>query len=62
LSMTKTSIPYKDTHAAKGSELYKALEEGDMKKAKAVYDATTERMKFLASRRNSAIGAEKAKA
>jgi hypothetical protein len=40
-------IPYKDTFAAKGSELYRALTEGPVegraKAAKAVYDATTER-------------------
>jgi hypothetical protein len=40
-------IPYKDTFAAKGSALYEALQEGDQKKAKAIYEATTERMKQL---------------
>ena len=44
-------IKYKDTFAAKGSQLYAALTEGPeaerAKKAKAVYDATTERMKAL---------------
>jgi hypothetical protein len=40
-------IPYKDTFAAKGSALYEALMEKDAKKAKAVYDATTARMKAL---------------
>lgn len=40
-------IPYKDTFAAKGSELHKALLEGDQKKAKSVYDDTTVRMKQL---------------
>lgn len=38
-------IPYKDTFAAKGSALYAALLEGDQKKAKAIYDDTTKRMK-----------------
>lgn len=41
-------IKYKNTIAAKGSALYAALTEGPEsereKKAKAVYDATTERM------------------
>lgn len=41
-------IKYKNTFAAKGSALYAALTEGPeaerAKKAKAVYDATTERM------------------
>lgn len=46
-------IKYKNTFAAKGSALYAALTEGPenerAKKAKAVYDATTERMlKLLA--------------
>lgn len=44
-------LPYKDTFAAKGSALYAALTEGPVseraKLAKAVYDATTERMKAL---------------
>jgi hypothetical protein len=44
-------LPYKDTFAAKGSELYRALTEGPVngraKAAKAVYDATTERMHAL---------------
>lgn len=46
-------LPYKDTFAAKGSELYRALTEGSSdpaaraKNAKAVYDATTQRMKAL---------------
>jgi hypothetical protein len=49
-------IPYKDgsgraTFAAKGSQLYAALTEGPekdrAKNAKAVYDATTERMNAL---------------
>lgn len=41
-------LPYKDTFAAKGSQLYAALTEGPVneraKAAKAVYDATTQRM------------------
>ena len=44
-------LPYKDTFAAKGSQLYQALTEGPVKdrakNAKAVYDATTERMYAL---------------
>jgi len=44
-------LPYKDTFAAKGSELFRALTEGPekdrAKAAKAVYDATTERMYAL---------------
>jgi hypothetical protein len=40
-------IPYKDTFAAKGSELYRALTEGTPQQAKQVYDATTARMKSL---------------
>lgn len=44
-------IKYKDTFAAKGSQLYAALTEGPenerAQKAKAVYTATTERMKAL---------------
>jgi len=40
-------IKYKDTFAAKGSALYEALKEGDMKKAKQIYDATTERLNAL---------------
>lgn len=44
--MTK-GIPYRDTFAAKGSDLYNALMEGDLKKAKQIYEATTERMLAL---------------
>jgi hypothetical protein len=44
-------LKYKDTFAAKGSALYAALTEGPeperAKKAKAVYEATTARMKAL---------------
>lgn len=44
-------LKYKDTFAAKGSALYAALTEGPeaerAQKAKAVYTATTERMKLL---------------
>ena len=41
-------IPFRDTFAAKGSDLYKALvEEKDLKKAVQIYNATTERMKAL---------------
>lgn len=44
-------IPYKDTFAAKGSDLYKALTESKPedrdKNAKKVYDETTVRMKQL---------------
>lgn len=36
-------IPYKDTFAAKGSQLHAALVEGDAKKAKAIYEDTTRR-------------------
>lgn len=36
-------IPYKDTFAAKGSQLYDALLVGDAQKAKAIYDDTTRR-------------------
>lgn len=50
-------IPYKDTFAAKGSELYRALTEGPenerAKKAKAVYNDTTERMKQLTKGANN---------
>lgn len=44
-------LPYKDTFAAKGSQLYFALTEGPenerAKGAKAIYDATTQRMLAL---------------
>jgi hypothetical protein len=44
-------LKYKDTFAAKGSQLFLALTEGPAdgraKAAKAVYDATTERMYAL---------------
>lgn len=47
-------IPYKDTFAAKGSQLYAALTEGPEKDrasaAKKVYEATTERMKALTNK------------
>lgn len=36
-------LPYKDTFAAKGSQLHAALIEGDAKKAKAIYEDTTRR-------------------
>lgn len=43
----KNSIKYKDTYAAKGSQLHAALTEGDATKAKQIYNETTERMKAL---------------
>ncbi len=53
--MHKKCIPYKDTMAAPGSDLYKALTEAPLdiraKVAKDVYTATRERaMKLLGSK------------
>ncbi len=38
----KVCLPFKDTWAAKGSELYEALEAKDFVKAKAIYDRCEE--------------------
>ena len=40
-------IPYKDTFAAKGSELYDALTAGDQALAKRIYNFTTARHKAM---------------
>lgn len=42
--IVKDAIPFRDTVAAPGSELYKALMENDLQKALQIYNATTERM------------------
>lgn len=36
--MHKKAIPYRDTHAAPGSQLHEALTSGDLKKAKQIYE------------------------
>lgn len=46
----KKGIPYRDTYAAKGSDLYNALMEGNLKLANQIYNATTERMKALTAK------------
>ena len=45
--MVKGAIPFRDTVAAPGSELHKALVENDLQKAIQIYNATTERMLLL---------------
>jgi hypothetical protein len=36
--MHKKAIPYRDTHAAPGSQLHEALASGDTKKARTIYE------------------------
>ncbi len=49
--MVKGAIPYRDTIAAPGSQLHKAITEGNLKLAKQVYEATTERFVALTRQR-----------
>jgi hypothetical protein len=41
---TKACKPFKDTWAAPGSQLHAALEDGDRKKAAAIYDECEKRL------------------
>lgn len=54
-------IRYKDTLVGKGSELGKALESGDAKKAEQVYKDTTARYASMHSKEDRAWFAMKAK-
>jgi hypothetical protein len=45
------SILYKDTRAAKGSDLYKALQDKDMKKAEQIYQQCEEDARKLLNKK-----------
>jgi hypothetical protein len=51
--MNSKSKKFKDTYAAPGSSLYKALEEGDQKKAAQIYKETGDRMRTLSPQNKS---------
>lgn len=54
--MVKGAIPFRDTIAAPGSDLHKALMENDLQKAIKIYNATTERMLTLVQRKKCLNG------
>lgn len=50
VDMNKRAIKYRDTHAAPGSELFEALEAGDMARADSIYRKCDAEMKLREGR------------